>query len=262
MSTYARIDAASIILPLLGVMALAAFSACTKTLVLGSDCPDETYQCTQDSVKPEPDPDDGMDAGQEPGSHDGSTSAPEDAGPRGWDAIVVIPDPVQPDGATDANLDAIATFSLLDVANPHFERNSGLGGDLVLAKLIGTLLPIPPIPLLFAELPNWYACWATTVHSVSRELMLDAGLDTDDYLMFVVNGTPVRQLLPQPLDAGAKYALEFTVQARPDPSERLVLEIRGANEECAVGDLLTSTRELPADAGWTPVCVEFATTRE
>jgi hypothetical protein len=237
-----------------------ALSACTRTLVLGTDCPDQQHQCTQESVTVhEPGPNDQLDAGL--GHHeDAGPGAPDDAGGRGRDAVITIPDLQHfPDAATDANLDAIAAFSLLEVDNPAFERNGGLGGDLVLAKLIGTLLPLPPIPLLFAEVPSWYACWATTVHSLSRDLTLDAGLDTNDYLMFAVNGTPVRQLLPQPIDAGAKYAIELSVQARPDPAERLMLEIRGANEECAVGDLLGTTQELPGDAGWTPVCIEFAT---
>lgn len=240
-----------------------ALGGCTRTLVLGTDCPDQSHECSQESVTVhEPGANDQLDAGDDEQREDAGPSGPEDASGRERDVIITIPDLQHfPDAATDANLDAIAAFSLLDVQNPEFERNGGLGGDLVLSKLIGTLLPIPPIPLLFAELPGWYACWATTVHSVSRDLTLDAGLDTNDYLMFAVNGTPVRQQLPQPTDAGAKYAIELLVQSRPDPAERLMLEIRGANEECAVGDLLGTTQELPGDAGWTPVCIEFATSQ-
>jgi hypothetical protein len=260
---FARIAAGSFVLPGLGVMGMLALGACTRTLVLGTDCPDQIRECTQESVNEpvQPGSDDRLDAGEDLNPADATLMVPEDAGIKLRDAGVVPDLHHVPDAASDASLDAIPTFSLLDVANPEFQRNGGLGGDLVLSKLIGTLLPIPPFPLLFAELPSWYACWATSVNSVSRDLVLDGGIATNDYLMFVVNGTPVRQQLSQPLEAGAKYALALSIQSYPDPMERLVLEIRGANEECAVGDLLASTQELPGDAGWSPVCMEFATSR-
>src|SRR5690606_20356456 len=79
-------------------------------------------------------------------------------------------------------------FVPLQIQNPDFERNGGLGGDVVLANLIGGLVPVPPVTLVFAQLPNWYACWFLSVNSVSWELD-DAGAPqrVGDYLSFAIN---------------------------------------------------------------------------
>jgi hypothetical protein len=252
-----------------------ALGACTQTVVLGTDCPVPGSVCTDETSSPvagDTDP-------QEGGAKEGGAGSDrgEDAGEQTKDAQVeTLPDLVLDAGPTELDAEA-GTRALLSIQNPDFERSGGIGGDLVLRSLLGKWVPFPPVTLIFAELPGWYACWATTVHSVPREFDLDAGLmqPQDDYLTFVVTGPPVRQLLPTPMQAGARYALQMEVWGRADPGETLSVEILGAFHdpdagmtdnkgpfpECEQGTRLGKSGPLPNNAGWTQTCIEFVADR-
>ena len=246
-----------------------ALGACTRTVVLGTDCPEPDSICTDETSSPvarDTDPQEGGARGEDAGSDGG-----EDAGEKTKDAAVeTLPDIGLDAGPTELDAEA-GVAALLTIQNPDFERNGGIGGDLVLRSLLGGVLP-PVTSIIFAELPGWYACWTATVYSTSREFDLDAGLmqPQDDYLTFVVNGAPVRQQLPSPMQAGARYALQMEVWGRPEPGETLSLEIHGAfhnadaganGPACEQGPLLGKSGPLPDNAGWTPVCVEFLADR-
>ena len=251
-----------------------ALGACTQTVVLGTDCPVPGSACTDETSSPvghDTDPQEGGAKGEEAGSARG-----EDAGEQTKDAAVeTLPDIAMDGGLTELDAES-GVSALLTIQNPDFERSGGIGGDLVLRSLLGKWLPFPPVTLIFAELPGWYACWATTVHSVPREFDLDAGLmqPQDDYLTFVVTGPPVRQLLPTPMQEGARYALQMEVWGRADPGETLSVEIRGAFHdpdagvtangplpECEQGTRLGKSGPLPNNAGWMPICIEFVADR-
>jgi hypothetical protein len=160
-------------------------------------------------------------------------------------AVSVVP-------AGDAGI-AVRKDSLL-VENPSFERNGGVGGDVLLDKLI-SLFPL--VNLVFADLPSWYACFPLAVSSVTLLDSPDAGIapsPTGDYLSFVVNGTSVRQQLPAPMVPGAAYAFAFDVIS--DEPE-LYLEARGATALCGDGVVLGRSPVLPTSGTWAPSCVTF-----
>ena len=259
-----------------GALGVIALGACTHTIVLGTDCPENGAEitCTGETSSPV-----GHDANPQGGAvrEQDAGVDPADAGGQVGDASVeTLPDLVADAGLNELDAEA-GIAALLTIQNPDFERNGGIGGDLVLRSLLGEFLPFPPVTLIFAELPGWYACWATTVHSVSREFSLDAGLmqPQDDYLTFAVNGTPVRQQLATPMQAGARYALEMEVSGRAEPGEMLSVEIQGAfhaadagtsqngtrTPACEQGTRLGKSGPLPDNAGWIPVCIEFQADR-
>lgn len=216
---------------LLGV-AFMGGAGCTPLVVLGSDCPGGREEACADTQGP-------PDARPKPSEDAASPDAAvEDAG-------------APSDGGHDMP-DAVA----LNVFNPDFERNGGLGGDLLLHNLLGSINPLPNV--VFAELPHWYACWVLSVSSVSWELD-DAGVPqrVGDYLSFVINNIAVRQELPEPMRAGTKYALAMDVVSQPDNGASLYVAIKGASAMCADGRLLGRSELLPAHTGWTTTCVEF-----
>jgi hypothetical protein len=149
-------------------------------------------------------------------------------------------------------------FEPLPILNPDFERNGGLGGDLVVSNFLGGLIPIPPVTLVFAELPNWYACWFLAVNSVSWEVD-DAGVPqrVGDYLSFALENIPVRQKLEAPMQAGTTYAFEMDVVGQADNGAELYVAVKGANDVCAAGTLLGRSANIPARNGWGTTCVEF-----
>jgi hypothetical protein len=255
-----------------GALGLVALGGCTRTLVLGTDCQELTGICTDESSSPAAGEVDSLDAGVP--REEASAKPGDDAGDKGGDAAPEMLPNVAPEAGLSQMDAGTGTPALLTIQNPDFERNGGLGGDLVLRSLLGSLLPNPVSSIIFAELPGWYACWATTVHSVSRDFDLDAGLmqqPQDDYLTFVVNGTPVRQQLGSPMQAGARYALQMEVWGRAEPGEGLSVAILGAFHggdastdqrfPCEFGTLLGKSATLPEDAGWTPMCIEFTADR-
>jgi hypothetical protein len=223
-------------------LAAMAIAGCEESVELGSACAplESPLGCAQEHpggevsiVRP---------TGTSPVPDGGATVGPSsDAATSGLD----VP-------ADNAGI-AERTAPLL-VKNPSFERNGGVGGDVLLDKLI-SLFPL--VNLIFADLPSWYACFPLSVSSVTLLDSPDAGLapsPTGDYLSFVVNGTSVRQQLPAPMVPGAGYAFAFDVIS-DEPG--LYLEARGATALCGDGVVLGRSPALPTSGSWTPSCVAF-----
>jgi hypothetical protein len=237
---------------------------CEHTVVLGTDCPQMKAQCSADespALVGEPKDDATAEAGaSELIKTDDAGSSAQDSGNKEREAAVERLDA----GPGDAQADALVStdaFVPLAIANASFERNGGLSGDVVLGSVLSKVTAITtPIIVIFAELPNWYACWPGTVSSVSREPLFDAGMAPQqaDYLYFGnINGTPVRQMLPAPMQPGVSYALEMDVLSQPDTGTHLMVEVRGASNECGVGALLGSSKPIDPEGKWTTTCVEF-----
>jgi hypothetical protein len=252
---------------------------CSSTVVLGTDCPERRGKCAQESVSV-PEPVERGDANEpDAGGVDADVpSSTYDSGDKNKDATVVQPgDAGAPDTAVIVPL-VDAGHMVLAIDNPDFERNGGIGGDLVLAEVLEQLR-IPPINVIFAKLPNWYACFPFAVSSMSREQVAQDGgppVPRADYLAFGgygipllpitlpvedPSGTPARQLLPAPMQPGATYALEMEVWSRPDNGAEFYAEISGSDAKCDVGTLLASSPVIPDNLGWSKVCVEFTPDR-
>lgn len=216
--------------------------------MLGTDCPGDEGSCAQVIVE--------ADAGGDPGAPEASA---EDANVEGDPPEASVDaggmDEPTPDAAPPRDA---ANSELLVVDNPNFERNGGIGGDVVLASLLGKLVPIPPITIIFADLPGWYACRPLAVTS-GTDFLGDAGAQLpggSDFLSFTVNGTPVRQELKMPMLKGHTYAFEIDALNLTDNSSRLFVQVLGANDECGTGTELGRSPLLPENR-LTHTCVEF-----
>jgi hypothetical protein len=243
--------------------------ACTRTLLLGTECPELAAECIttpapadagEEDVDAEAEPPDqtGLDAG--PGSLDAAlsdtgTSTPNVPAPI--DADTALPDA----GADDATPPLVS----LALANPEFERNPGVpAGDVVLANNV--LDPI--IGVVISDLPSWYACWVGSVNSVTWDLDQNVGtpLYKGDYISLVLNSIfnnkiePARQKLSAPMRVGATYALELDVLGLPDNGAQLYVEVRGHDSDCGDGTLLARSATLP-ERSWTPLCLTFSPER-
>jgi len=178
-----------------------------------------------------------------------AAGAPRDAG---------LVQPVDAELVGDAGAGDVAIRSNpLVIQNPSFERNGGVGGDVLLEKLI-SLFPV--VNLIFAELPDWYACFPLSVSSLTWLLDGDAGAQqspTGDYLSFVINGTSVRQQLAAPLVPGTAYAFEFDVISESGGGQNLYLEARGAAALCGNGVVLGRSPVVRDGADWSTSCVSF-----
>ncbi|MDB4991418.1 MAG: hypothetical protein JWN04_6596 [Myxococcaceae bacterium] len=222
-------------------------TACNESLLLGSACP--------------------------PG-HD--TCAP--TAPGGEVAIPVpgletVPNQVISffDGGIDGGLPAILIADALDAGpvpkliplelqNQSFERQGGIGGDVVLSNTVSVLVPIPPVDTVFAELPHWFACVPLSVSSLTWQQDGKASVKLSmfgDYLSFVINGTTVRQGLDTPLLPGATYSLQAQVRSS-EPIAGLHLQVRGAMTSCGPGYVLGRSPSVPPSDTWLRTCVTFS----
>ena len=76
-------------------------------------------------------------------------------------------------------------------------------------------VPLPPVDIIFAELPSWYSCIPLSIRSLSFQPTGDPTTPAadGDYLSFAINGTAVRQELLAPLTPGTTYSIEANVIA-------------------------------------------------
>jgi hypothetical protein len=153
---------------------------------------------------------------------------------------------------------------LLALQNGEFARNGLLDGDLMLYGLIGDI--IPPSTLVFADVPGWYACGLFSVESRTAPPPADAGLGgaspAETYISFAINGTPLRQHLPRPLETGVEYALEMDVLSQNEGAANLFVQVQGADSQCSGGSALGRTPTIPADGEWVTLCARFRTAQE
>lgn len=220
-------------------------AGCERLIMLGSDCPEG--QCARDEVP------DGDDAGSAPeGDEDaasGDSGEPND-GAASDDAKT------GPDSERDASIEW-----LLNLRNAGFERNGGLGGDVLISNYFNGF---DPVGFIFAKLNDWHTCRPFSVNSVSNAAGgEDAGaqLTDGDYLSFVLNHTPVRQSLSQPMRAGSTYYLKMDVLASPDHSGEIKIQISGAiTDNACVADKEISVigeSAVIAPFRWQQLCMSF-----
>lgn len=256
---------------LVAILCLCA-GACTRTVLLGSECPELDTECSppdpddeeRDAGEAEMDADDEeLDAEAESGSVEpdadplDANGLPIDA-PTQRDVEAVIP---------DANLDdALPPLVPLVLTNPEFQRNPGVPtGDVALTN---NLLDPLTLGIVFSDLPGWYACWVGSVNSVTWELDQNVGtpLYKGDYLSLVLNSVfnskiePARQKLSAPMRVGVSYALELDALGLPDNGAQLFVEVRGYDSDCGEGTLLARSAALP-ERRWTPLCLAFTPDR-
>lgn len=239
-------------------LAVALLSGCSESLPLGGECSNERGSC--ELTEPTA-------AGEAPGptTSPGAASPPIiaiDSGfesPLATDASVPFPEaaPMPPSDAGGEPV--VPELPLLGLGNGSFERGGGISGDVVLSRTVSTLVPLPPVDTIFAELPSWYSCIPLSISSESFRPTgtLTAPSAEGDYLSFLINGTAVRQELGAPLTPGTTYSIEANVLGRTAETPGLRLEVRGAPALCEAGTVLGSSPVIEDAEDWTRTCVTF-----
>jgi hypothetical protein len=157
----------------------------------------------------------------------------------------------------DAGFQVSAQFAALSVRNPSFERDGGVGGDLLLIDLVGFFVEVPPV---LAELPHWFTCIPFSISSLSwlgRESSATPAAQIGDYLAFNADGTAARQRLPAPMQRGATYAFEVDVLSETNGANNMFLEARGATADCRAGIVLGRSPVVSDSPDWQTTCVTF-----
>jgi hypothetical protein len=266
-----------------GLLAVGWSAGCSKTVVLGSECPTHEGPCDVASDADDQTgshevggaqfddadvPQGGEDAGVT--GHPGPLDAarPRDAAipPRdattSRDASVPRDSGPQDAGDADAGLLANPSFELRE--NPAFGTlQSQFGSDILVSELGGF---VPAVGALFADVDPWFACWLGV--QVESDLAGRAGgvtategqaLITAGFGNFVVM-PGIFQVLDQPLQVGKSYS--FTIDVLNSGSTPATLELGAADLPCAPLAVSTSTPVLTPNATeFVPYCLTIQPTR-
>ena len=255
---------------LLGLVAGACSAGCSKTVVLGSECPGRRGPCDLDIPQGE---DSGLlgtdneelDAGARDGNGLPIEISQSDANgfPLGAaDAYIAPSDGAPPDaGQPDAGLLQNPSFELLE--NPAFgSLESQFGADVLVNDLGGF---VPLAGGLFANIDPWFACWLGA--QVESDLAGKAGglvategqaLITTDYGPFIFL-PGLFQILRQPLQAGRTYS--FRVDVLNSGAGRAALQVGATNLACTPPEAYATTPELLNTNRWERHCLTFRPTR-
>jgi hypothetical protein len=263
-------------------------AGCSKTVVLGSECPAQQGPCGLDTpILPQPDPVPGEtgDGGGGTAGWDSGVFPPRDAEASydGGFQVDAAREPVDAAQLTDTSngqttdtsqdpLDAgpsDASSGILE--NPSFELRenpefgvieSQFGSDVLVSDLAGY---VPRAGEFFANVDPWFACWVGT--QVESDLGGPAGgleategdaLITTGYGPFVwLPG--LFQILAQPLEAGRSYS--FTLDVLNSGNGRSALWLGATNLPCTLPEVYAATHELTNRNSWESVCLTFRTRR-
>lgn len=244
------------------IVLLAPVVGCSELVALGSECPVGDTVCTavqQDGAVSGG----GRDVSAVPADRDAG-SRPSDSGQRDAGAR-----PGAVDGATPA-----VGFSAFEVGNGEFSLTSGSPGD-VTAVSLPTITGIQP----------WFTCQPigggsnpTTAVRAENSVTLGVGEtapgevvvapnavdDTDTFIsirhLVTLVDIPLLQRLPEPLQAGRRYAVAIDVRTG-NTDALLSLEVRGGNvgDSCvgAQGQTRLAETDPITAPGWTTVCLPF-----
>jgi hypothetical protein len=238
----------------LDVLAAAAFAAlggCEDTVQLATECPPYMDTCVIH-----------FDAGEvailRPDTLGFSEDPPHQEMPAELDDAGSALG-TSPNGGVDDDAGGIisAQFAALKVHNPSFERDGGVGGDLLLIDLVGLFVEVPPV---LAELPHWFTCIPFSISSLSwfgRDTSATPAAQIGDYLAFNADGTAARQRLPAPMQRGATYAFEVDVLSETNGANNMFLEARGATADCRAGIVLGRSPVVADSPDWQTTCVTF-----
>jgi hypothetical protein len=271
-----------------GLVACALGAGCSKTVVLGSECPAQEGPCGTDKFLPQPESGSGnadtstsrVDAGEFPASD----SAPSDAGGfQAVDATQLPSDAGEPvldagggqttDSAPDEDVapsDAGANNGVLQnpsfelTANPNFGViESQFGLDVLVSDLAGY---VPRAGEFFANIDPWFACWVGAQVESDLGGRFAGGLEATNGEALISTGygpfillPGLFQLLEQPLEAGRSYSFKF--DAINSGTGRSALWVGATNIPCTMPTVHAATPEITNRNSWDEYCVTFRAPR-
>lgn len=265
------------------VCALSA--GCSKTVVLGSECPAQEGPCGQDTFLPQPEasaepfgPDSapvGLDANGFPagprapddgGSHL-DVAPPSDSGGPSDAGIGQTTDAAEPAeaGAPDATSSGLLQNPSFELqANPNFGViENQFGADVLVSDLAGY---VPRAGEFFANIDPWFACWVgAQVHSdlggPAGGLVATQGeaLISTGYGAFVWLPGLFQILEGEPLEAGRSYS--FMLDVLNSGTGRSALRLGATNIPCTAPEVYDETPELTNRNAWQSYCLTFRPTR-
>jgi hypothetical protein len=275
-------------------LACALSAGCSKTVVLGSECPAHEGPCEGIDFLPVSDPRQVdanvvggsvtiVDAG---GSPMNPAPASDDAGFRAPDeprAPIDIPPPQAPQDAgtgptTDAAPPTIPDAAATEDASAGLLRNTSfelsadpvfgtiqnqIGSDVLVSRLAGY---VPRADEFFASIDPWFACWvgARVESDLGGRVAGGLGATLGEALISTgydpYNPLPgLFQILETPLKAGQTYS--FTLDAINSGPGRSALWIGAVNIPCTIPDVYDATPEITNRTSWKEYCVTFRATR-
>jgi len=265
--------------------ACALSAGCSKTVVLGSECPAQDGPCGHDIALPRPDPtDDARAMGGGPSGLD-ANGFPVNASDGGGFQVDTAPtedaDNVEPPvdagiGPTTDSAPDIADAAARDAStgllqNPSFELSanpafgvieSQFGSDVLVSGLAGY---VPRADEFFASIDPWFACWigaqvdsdlggpAGGLTATQGEALISAG-----YGPFILL-PGLFQILEQPLQTGRTYS--FMLDALNSGNGRSALWIGATNIPCTMPVVHAATPELTNRDSWQSYCLSFRAPR-
>jgi hypothetical protein len=271
------------------LMASALNAGCSKTVVLGSECPAQQGPCGHDTtILPRPDPvsgEAGVVGGAFPGG-DGGVFPTKDAEVSDGSEIQIDAGRVPIDAGqltdpsngqtTDAAQSAAdagpsdASSGLLQ--NPSFELRENpefgvienqFGSDVLVSDLAGY---VPRAGEFFANIDPWFACWVGA--QVESDLGGPAGgLEATEGGALITTGYGPLIWLPGlfqileagPLAAGRSYS--FMLDVINSGNGRSALWLGATNLPCTMPEVYAATPELTNHNSWETHCLTFRTKR-
>jgi hypothetical protein len=269
------------------LLASALNAGCSKTVVLGSECPAQEGPCGLDTpILPQPNPATGETgpvgggiAGSDAGLFPAKDAAASDDGGFQVDAEQLPVDaaqltdtsngqttdtPSEPDaGPSDASSGILQnpSFELRD--NPEFGViESQFGSDVLVSDLAGY---VPRAGEFFANIDPWFACWvgaqvesdlggpAGGLQATQGEALITAGYGPFIWLPGLF------QILAQPLEAGRSYS--FMLDVLNSGNGRSALWLGATNLPCTMPEVYVATPELTNRNSWESHCLTFRTRR-
>jgi hypothetical protein len=270
------------------LMASALTAGCSKTVVLGSECPAQEGPCGPDTtILPDPASGEAGNVGGGTASWDGGVFPARDAeasddGEILVDAARAPLDAAQPSetntgqtidtsqGAPDAGPSDVSSGLLQNPsfelqANPEFGVvESQFGSDVLVSDLAGY---VPRAGELFANIDPWFACWVgaqveSDLGGLAGGLEATAGdaLITTGYGPFVWLPGLFQILEQGPLEAGRSYS--FTLDVINSGNGRSALWLGATDVPCTLPEVYAATPELTNHNSWEKHCLTFQPTRE
>jgi hypothetical protein len=257
-------------------------TGCSKTVVLGSECPDREGPCgldiklppQMDAAFPAANPSNvdsaTSDGGQtfadasDPSGFQNDAGAPPTVDTDGAVAVVDASAPPDPDGGpSDASTGLLQNPSFELRENPAFGVSQSQFGTDVFVSDLGGFVPVAG--QLFANIDPWFACWLGV--QVDWDLSgIEGGLRAKDgEALITASYGPYMflpglfQVLQQPLQAGGSYS--FRVDALNSGRGRAALWLGASNLPCTTPALRDESEEITNTNRWESFCFTLEPTR-